>query len=58
MSRIEKQNYIIEEIEDWSNGSPYTKEELKERTKRHRNAMKEAKLKQQESSTEQPSKDE
>ncbi|EFC36205.1 predicted protein [Naegleria gruberi] len=58
LCRVNENVCTIEEIEDWSNGSPYTKEELKERTKRHRNAMKEAKLKQQESSTEQPSKDE
>jgi len=41
LCKVTESSAIVEDIEDWSNGSPYTKEELKERTRKHRNETRE-----------------
>nr|CAG4715765.1 unnamed protein product [Naegleria fowleri] len=48
LCRVKDNVCTIEDIEDWSQGCPYSKEELKERTRQERNAVREKKKNLQE----------
>ncbi|KAG2393867.1 hypothetical protein C9374_003631 [Naegleria lovaniensis] len=49
LCRVTDNVCTVEDIEDWSQGCPYSKEELKERTRQERNAVKEKKKKHKQS---------